>query len=283
MAIVSLCGAGLVAACSESAGGGRDGTGSEADAETAIGEPVTLTVRVVDSNDTRMVLPGIAIGVLDGTTGLPLEPPVAAVSDRDGRVSLTVPAKIGLGIKASGNVSYLDTYIFPFGTDVYHTVIRVEQAYRGDFFGSALPVLDPETAPVRGAVYWKTPEMELYDVVGCAHIEGQGEDLVAQGLGYSAQTSLPSAPSEWPLERGTNPSNGWFHVLNMNPGRHKLVAVLEDGSELGSIEFPVFPRRDSQTSWMGQADHQFLVVIVAEGATGERNPTPVDCIYCIYE
>jgi hypothetical protein len=233
-------------------------------------EDGVFVARVIDPGQSSLPIAGISTVVVDDVTGLPIMPPIQAVSSREGCVRLPIGSLARFGIKALGNSVYTDSYTFHF--DAAEPLIRVGS----NALVSVFPIIaqyEPrhDSAPVVGTVYWKTSAMQSYDVIGCAQIHADTDDLAQQELRYFA-TSLPSPLAEWPQALGTNPSNGRFLVGNMQPGARMLTARLPNGVTIGATRIVTFPRSQASTQVDGFGQNLFFAPIFIDAPPGATKP-----------
>lgn len=263
-------------------GGGDGGMPGAPACET--GKTIQYRSTVVDATTISTTLAGIKVEVIDDLTGLAVSPPITAMSANDGKIVLPVPSCVKFGIKAWGGAAHTDTYSYhvtPENTGKSDQYVRMG----GDATGVSVPALanykpDQSAAAAAGAVYWKTPSDDGYDVVGCVDVEDEGKDIAAQDLRYFAE-SLPSSLEQWPLSKGTRKGDGRFFIGNMTASptgtKHTLVAKLR-GTEIGRADIIAFPRSASSTKLPnGEGANLYLAGIYIDAPAGAKNPTPADC------
>ena len=235
--------------------------------------------KTVDATDTAMNLTGVTVEVVDDETGLPVAGSTA-VSGSDSKVTLMVDPCKKFGIKAHGMETHTDTYSYhvkPENSGKPDQLVRMGSNNTSLLVPmAAIYDVKDDKAPGAGAVYWKTPSMEFYDVVGCAHVEELGGgSLEGQDLRYFADR-LPSSLTSWPLSKGTRIGDGKFFIGNMTPGKHTIVAKV-DGTEIGRTDLMVFPRSQGSTMVGGHPANLFLAGVYIDAEAGAKNPTPANC------
>jgi hypothetical protein len=215
---------------------------------------------------------------------------LSSISDSSSRVTFTVPCaeddSVRFAVKAKGGNTHTDTYTYhlkPHEQNASLRLIRMGSETAAIVVpGLAAYTTNEAAAPAAGAVYWKTPSMAEYEIVGCAHITDDNGDIEAQDLRYF-RDALPSNTTEEsgrPLLKGTNPQagNGKFFIGNMTPGTHTLRAKLADGTMLGDpLKIIVFPRSEASSKVNGLGANLFLAGIYIDAPAGATNPTPAGC------
>jgi hypothetical protein len=290
----------LALACGEQkdddrdAGGGTMGGGTMGGG-TIGGGTCTWSASVVDATQVTMLVgAGIEVTVLEDDTGRPMARAeglvLSSISDSSSKVSFTVPCaeddSVRFAVKAKGGNAHSDTYTYHLKPHEQNASLRLIRM-SSETAAVAVPGLASYTtneaaAPAAGAVYWKTPSMAEYEIVGCAHITDDNGDIEAQDLRYfrDALPSNTTAESGRPLSKGTNPQagNGKFFIGNMTPGMHTLRAKLGDGTLLGDpLRIIVFPRSEASSKVNGVGANLFLAGIYIDAPAGATNPTPAGC------
>lgn len=273
-----------------------DEKGQDEDGGAATGTGTcTWTGTVVDATQVTMsVGAGIEVTVLDNDTGAPMAAAaglvLSSVSDGNSRVTFTVPCaeddSVRFAVKAKAGNAHTDTYTYYLKPREQNPSLRLvrmgSETAAFSVPGLAGYTANEAAAPAAGSVYWKTPSMAEYDIVGCAHISDDTADVQAQDLRYF-RDALPSNTTEEsgrPLAKGTNPQagNGKFFIGNMSPGAHTLRAKLADGTMLGEpLKIVVFPRAEASSKVNGMGANLFLAGIYIDAPEGATNPTPAGC------
>jgi len=264
----------------ETGGGTMGGTmGGTAGGGDGGGGNVNWVGQTVDATDPTTIIAGIKVSVLDNVTVAAVSPAIEATSGSDGKFTISVPSDKNFGIKAFAAQQHTDTYSFnvkPGEKNADLRLVRMGSESAATLVpASAGYTNDANKAPIAGAVYWKTPSQAEYGVVGCAKIEGEGEDLEMEDLRYF-KGALPSSVADRPLANGTNPMNGKFFIGNVNPGPHTIIAKV-NGTEIGRTTLPVFARKDASSQVSGVGANLFLSGIYIDAPAGATNPTPAGC------
>ena len=274
----------LAFACGDEEDGEGD-TGGNAGGTTGGGEcdPTVLKpykTKTVDATDTEMSVANVKVEVIDDETGLSLNPPSTFMSNAAGDVTLMVNPCKPFGIKAHAASGHTDTYSYHARQERSGTAEALVRM-GGDNASVLVPMLaiydvKDDRAPAAGAVYWKTPKMEYYDVVGCAQIEYENGAIPADWELRFFADRLPSSLADWPLEKGTRKGDGRFFVGNAAPGKHTFTAKV-NGNVIGTADIVIFPRTTGSTMVSGHPANLFLAGIYIDAPEGATNPTPANC------
>jgi len=222
-------------------------------------EPFTATVIEFGSKPPKPVA-GADVVLMDAN-GQPTT--TATKSGADGKVTIAIPKGQPAGFKVS-MAGYKDTYQFglrpsPEGETLWivtETLYNLAPAMAGlvlhkDASGKF------DKGIVAGSIYWVNKEGKE-EHVGCAKVE---TDQGGEARYFDPATGFPATLAKAPT---TSKNLGYFLVANINPGKTKVTAKLDDaaGTVIGSVDIFSF------------ADAICINNIYAQG---DANPTPADC------
>lgn len=181
-------------------------------------------------NKSLALLKGAEVNLVDDETGDLLG--VSGFSDAEtGYIILDVPLDYELdtiGVKVTFD-GYMDTFQYHFNVGVTNE----------DFYGiseslvAAMAILlpgvsiDPEKGHAAGAVYWGDPTDET--PIGCAMIS---MDPAQDEIHYMNNLGIPFPGRD---EDGTNPLDGKFAALNVDPGGPYTITSDVDGEEVSVL------------------------------------------------
>ncbi len=243
--VLGLLAGGLVFyACSS---GGDDDDTADDDADDDIDDdtdddaaPPNSIGGVVIDYFSEVPLEGALVEVLNNATGESFDPPITGISDTNGYVMLTgIPEgeeQVGIKVSLAG---YKDTIQYNFNvgvTDEQFLCISNTTV-------AAITLLlgiewDPAKGTAAGAVYWGDPTDE--NPIGCVEVT---TDPPNDEIHYMNNLGMPSrdrdidTPGNPQNGEGTNPNDGAFVSVNMDPGQITITANAD-----GNVEEAVLPQ-----------------------------------------
>ncbi len=232
LVMVVAFGLGLYVSCG---GGGDDDDDTGGD-----GGDRTIEAQVSDF-PTYQPVGGVLVEVVDNETGEPIG--ISVVSPPDGQVVVEIPEEYGdlVGIKTSKD-GYMDTYQYNFEVGAKDEDFLIVSNATVDLVAALIDTeLDPDKGHAAGGVYWGDPMDE--NPIGCAEVT---TDPPNEGnIHYMGNDDLPSkdrdiSGDEPANGEGTNPKNGHFVSVNMDPGE-VLITANADGKEESVVLPALFP------------------------------------------
>ncbi len=227
--------------------------------------------KVVESTNVGTTIAGVTVVLLDRETGTDV---ASYVSNSQGEVSLEIEGDdIGLLGRAKPPL-YTDTYGFGPTTSGLVRMGTVSAAVAVPMTIGYTP--EEDATPVAGNVAWVNPDTGKEEYVGCAEVGGEGASEVNYFVG-ALPTALRNRGSTQP-DRGNNEQEaGKYFVGNLSaPGMRTLTASVE-GQIIGSVTFPVVPRKSSALQDIGGTQAHANLTLVSIYADTPENPTPADC------
>ncbi|MBI5526877.1 MAG: carboxypeptidase regulatory-like domain-containing protein [Deltaproteobacteria bacterium] len=218
-------------------------------------ETLSISGTVTDFQ-TKQPVADAFVELLDDDSGIPLG--IGGVSDYEGSIVLrgieAGVARVGVRVGKSDN---MDTVQYHFAAGAQGEAFYIVSETTASLIGGILGItLDPSKGFAVGGVYWgdrfdETP-------VGCAIVTNSpagGEEH------YMDNSGIPTKSRD---ARGTNPTNGFFMILNMNPGR--IVITADANGKRESVVLPDLP-----------ADSVAVSHIYFDRSKYPSNPQPPGC------
>lgn len=233
LVLAMVLGVGFYVSCG---GGGGD---DDDDSGGGGGGGRTIEAQVSDF-PTYQPVGGALVEVVDNNTGLPVDPPIKVTSPANGKVVVTIPEELGdyVGIKTSKS-GYKDTYQYNFKVGSKDEDFLIVSEATVSLVAALLEVeLDPTKGHAAGGVYWGDPTDE--NPIGCAEVTTDPPN--PGNIHYMGLDDLPTLdrdidePGNPKDGEGTNPKNGHFVSVNMEPGEIKITANADGAEE--SVTLP---------------------------------------------
>lgn len=190
--------------------------------------------------------------------GSSYDPPIVVTSGTHGYCTFNETAVKGqiFSVKFS-KAGYVTSYFFNYQTEVNWYFNVVSTVVRTAIFDLLVLTEDPSKGAVTGAVKWidDTQDPWVLQEVGCAPVTFTGSGTV-----YYFQAGMPTTERS-----GTNPMDGYFLSLLVDPGAYELSTDL--GGDTAQADVPmVF------TDAITYTNLNYFIGDYPE------NPTPDDCI-----
>jgi len=227
LVLAMVFGAALYVGC----GGGDD----DDDTDDDNGGDRTIEAQVSDF-PTYEAVGGVLVEVVDNETGEPIG--ISVTSPPDGQVTVEIPEEYGdlVGIKTTKD-GYMDTYQYNFEVGAKNEDFLIVSDTTVGLVSALIETeLDPNKGHAAGGVYWGDPTDE--NPVGCAEVT---TDPANEGnVHYMGNDDLPAKdrdiakPGDPQSGEGTNPKNGHFVSVNMEPGEITISANA-DGKEESTV------------------------------------------------
>jgi len=248
------------------------GTGDDDTSDDDSGAAGTISGTATDFK-TDNPIPGAWVEAINDETGLSFDPQIKLQADQDGKVTLTgIPVtETSVGIKVSTS-GYKDTYQFHFAVGATNEkFLGISQFLINVISGLLGITLDPNKISAAGAVYWGN-EFDK-NPVGCSEVTF-APPAPADSVHYFTHSELlgdlPTkdrdigTPGDPQNGEGTNPLNGYFVAINVDPVAYTISANAD--SHISTSLLPTVP-----------ADSVAISDVYFDKGTYPTNPTGSWC------
>ncbi|MBI5529327.1 MAG: carboxypeptidase regulatory-like domain-containing protein [Deltaproteobacteria bacterium] len=217
-------------------GGGGDTGGSDGGVtieDAGEGQPKSISGTVTDFQSKQPVA-DVTVELYDDDNGASLG--ISGTSGADGTITLDgIPASKGkVGVKTT-KADNMDTIQYHFDSGATgETFYIISQTTVSLIAGILGVTIDPAKGVAAGSVYYGPSTDE--EPIGCATV---ATDPAGGEIHYMDNSGIPTKDRD---TKGTNPKNGYFSILNMEPGAININATVG-----GATESSILPKLDANT------------------------------------